>query len=416
MRTIIDFAQAETALAQFVRPDAPLGNYTLEIMSALMAFLGNPQDELNVIHIAGTSGKTSTAYYVTSLLTTAGYMTGLSISPHIKQINERAQINLLPLPEAEYCEQLATFLDLVDESMLQPSHFELMVAFAYWLFHKLGIEYAIIEVGLGGLLDGTNVVRRPDKIGVITDIGLDHVEVLGDTLAKIAAQKAGIIHYGNDVLMYEQSGEIMAVVKKVSRAKKAKLHVILDNPVQKHDVLPLFQQRNFYLAVNVVRFTLERDGHHELTLAQLDRAAKVHIPGRMDVMSYHGKTLILDGAHNEQKITALVESIEDQFAGRAISLMVAFGQNKQSSVHESLKLLRRLGSSIIVTSFIKGQDEVRRPIDPTKLAELAAQVGFSSISIEPNPFEALKLLEKSSANVHLIAGSFYLLENLSSIF
>ena len=416
MRHITNFRQAEVALARFVRTDEPLGNYTLEKMNALMAYLGNPQDELKVIHIAGTSGKTSTAYYVTSLLKAAGYTTGLSISPHIKQINERAQINLLPLPEAEYCERLAIFLELVDESTLQPSHFELMVAFAYWLFHKLGVDYAVIEVGLGGLLDGTNVVRRIDKVCIITDIGLDHVEVLGNTLAKIAAQKAGIIHHGNDVFMYKQVGEVMAVVKKVSRAKKAQLHVILDNPMHKADALPLFQQRNLYLAVNVVRFILKRDGHDELTPAQLDHAAQIHIPGRMDVLSYHGKTLILDGSHNEQKITALVEAIENQFAGRDITLMVAFGQNKQSSVQASLKLLRRLGSSIIVTSFLKGQDEVRRAIDPGQLAVLASQVGFISVTIEPKPFEALTLLEQSDTDVNVIVGSFYLLENLRTIF
>jgi dihydrofolate synthase/folylpolyglutamate synthase len=416
MRHITNFRQAEVALAQFVRMDEPLGNYTLEKMNALMAYLGNPQDELKVIHIAGTSGKTSTAYYVTSLLTTAGYMTGLSVSPHIKQINERAQINLLPLPEAEYCEQLALFLELVDESTLQPSHFELLVAFAYWLFHKLGVEYAVIEVGLGGLLDGTNVVRRADKVCTITDIGLDHVEVLGDTLAKISAQKAGIIHHGNDVFMYAQSDEVMTVVKKISQEKKATLHVIVDNPLHDGDALPLFQQRNFYLAVNVVRFTLKREGRDELTLAQLDRAALVHIPGRMDILSSHGKTLILDGSHNEQKITALVEAIENQFVGRDITLMVAFGQNKQSSVQKSLKLLRRLGSSIIVTSFTKGQDEVRRAIDPEQLAALAIQAGFTSVTIEPQPYKALALLEQSDTDVNLIVGSFYLLENLRTIF
>jgi dihydrofolate synthase/folylpolyglutamate synthase len=415
MRLLRNFDQVNVALARFVPTGLVSGNYTLETMRKLMTYLGNPQDSLKVIHIAGTSGKTSTAYYVTSLLKGAGYSTGLSISPHIHQVSERAQIDLMPLAEQDYCAQLSEFLDLVDKSTLKPSHFELMVAFAYWLFHKRKVDYAVIEVGLGGLLDGTNVVTRPDKICVITDIGFDHVEILGDTLAKITAQKAGIIQQGNDVFMYEQSDEVMDVVNRVIQAKHAHLYTILPNQGNAHADLPPFQIRNFFLAETVVEFTLKRDGKVAISDSQEEKASLVHIPGRMDVQSYHGKTLIMDGAHNEQKITALVEAVKAQFVEQDITILVAFGQNKQTSVAKSLSLLHQLGSSIIVTQFTKGQDEVRTAIDSDELANSARQAGFTTVTVESNPIVALQLLEQSDTAVNLIAGSFYLLENYRDI-
>lgn len=415
MRLLTNFEQVNAALARFVPITPVSGNYTLETMRTLMAYLGNPQDSLKVIHIAGTSGKTSTAYYVTSLLNGAGYSTGLSISPHIHQVNERAQIDLMPLAEKDYCAHLSEFLDLVDKSTLQPSHFELMVAFAYWLFHKRGVDYAVVEVGLGGLLDGTNVVTRSDKICVITDIGFDHVEILGDTLAKIAAQKAGIIQQGNDVFMYEQSDEVMNVVNQVCQTKDARLHTIQPDKGNAHADLPPFQIRNFFLAETVVEFTLKRDGKADISDSQEEKASLVHIPGRMDVQLYQGKTLIMDGAHNEQKITALVEAVKAQFGNQDITILVAFGQNKQTSVAKSLSLLHQLGSSIIVTQFTKGQDEVRQAINPNELSDLAKRAGFTTITVEPDPLKALKLLEISQTSVNLIAGSFYLLENYRDI-
>jgi dihydrofolate synthase/folylpolyglutamate synthase len=415
MRMLTNFDQVNAALARFVPTGIVSGNYTLETMKKLMTYLGNPQDSLKVIHIAGTSGKTSTAYYVTSLLKGAGYSTGLSISPHIHQVSERAQIDLMPLVEQDYCVQLSEFIDLVYKSGLEPSHFELMVAFAYWLFHRRKVDYAVIEVGLGGLLDGTNVVTSPDKICVITDIGFDHVEILGDTLAKITAQKAGIIHQSNDVFMYQQSDEVMDVVNQVIQKRDARLHAILPKKGNAHADLPPFQIRNFFLAKTVVEFTLKRDGKVAISDSQEEKASLVHIPGRMDVQSYHGKTLIMDGAHNEQKITALVEAVKAQFVDQDITMLVAFGQNKQASVSKSLSLLRQLGSTIIVTQFMKGQDEVRTAIDPDELANLAKQAGFRAVTVEPNPINALQLLQQSDTAVNLIAGSFYLLENYQDI-
>jgi dihydrofolate synthase/folylpolyglutamate synthase len=405
MRKITSFAEAHASLKRFIPDGSSTAPYTLHTIRSLMDFLGNPQDNLKVIHVAGTSGKTSTSYYIASLLTDVGYVAGLSISPHINEINERAQINMQGLPEDEYCHELSAFLDLVDTSGLNPSHFEVLVAFAYWLFDRRGVDYAVVEVGLGGLLDGTNVVTRPDKICVITDIGMDHVEVLGDTLGKIAAQKAGIIHDDNQVFMNTQSDEVMDVIERTVSDHHATLHALHSVQDERFRELPVFQQRNFGLALSVVEAICAVDAK------VVDHALRTYIPGRMEIVSRGDKTLVMDGAHNEQKIRALVDAMKHTFPDQTVALLVSFGQNKQTSVVKSLELLHRLGSSIIITQFDHAQDEVRTSMDAQKLAAYAKDAGFTSVVIESDQRRALDLLEKSDATVGLIAGSFYLIEN-----
>lgn len=415
MQRITTFSDVERELSRFIPESSHVGPYTLDTIKKLMETLGNPQDVVQVIHVAGTSGKTSTAYFIAALLTTAGYKTGLTVSPHMNEINDRTQINLQPLTEREYCQEMTTFLGLVERSGVVPSHFEALVAFSYWVFAKRKVDVAVVEVGLGGLLDGTNIVSRSDKVCVITDIGLDHVEILGDTIGKIAAQKAGIILTGNDVFMHDQAQEIMTAVRTISDNKEATLHVVAPRPDSTVADLPTFQQRNFALAARVVEFVLRREERTPLTDSQITTAAHTYIPGRMEVVNYHDKTLVMDGAHNEQKITALVDAMQQRFGSQGITLLVSFGQNKRTSVQASLELLHRLGSSIIITKFASGQDEARSGMEPSELVQYAQRAGFTSVTIEEDPERALELLAKSDTKVGLVVGSLYLIESLRPI-
>jgi len=416
MRQISSFAEAKQILGGYVT--AP-STYTLDTMRALMEHLDNPQNNLKIIHIAGTSGKTSTSYFAASLLHTAGYKVGLTTSPHIDEINERVQVDLVPLPENEYCELLGEFLDLVDASTLHPSYFELLVAFAYWVFDKKQVDYAVIEVGLGGLLDGTNVIDRTDKVCVITDIGLDHTNVLGSTIREIAAQKAGIITLQNFVFMQRQSDEVIQTITEAIDRNKATLNVIGGNFPDTIDVLyatfPPFQKRNFTLAYAATSYVLGRDGHEPLTSAQLHQALEVYIPARMEVVEYRGKTLIMDGSHNEQKIGALVGGMKGRFGNDHVAMLVSFGTLKQLSVLASLRLLRTLGDNLIITKYLEGQDEKREALDPTIIAKLANDAGFTTISVEADPMKAFELLAQSEVPVHLVTGSFYLLNHYRSL-
>lgn len=414
MIEINNFQQANEALSRFVSLH-PVTRYSLDRMIELMNYLGNPQNKFKVIHVAGTSGKTSTSYYAASLLKESGFKVGLTVSPHVDGVNERAQIDLAPLPEKEYCQELNLFLNIVQLSGLHASYFEVLMAFAYWLFAKYKVDYAVIEVGLGGLLDGTNVIERSDKVCIITDIGLDHVEILGNTLDKIAFQKAGIITDGNAVFMYRQQKIITDVIINKCHDVNADMHLIESNCQKDDHALNLFQQRNFYLAFQAVVYVLRRDYGYAMSKSVENKASAINIPARMEMTIYRNKQLILDGSHNDQKIGALVDAIRQKFPNNSITILVSFGANKQSSVRASLKLLRTISSKIIITRFDQGQDDARASIEPKELAMYAKEAGFTNIIIEPKPAQALKLLVADKLDIGLVTGSFYLLNHLRPI-
>jgi len=377
-----------------------------------MDYLGNPQEKLRIIHVAGTSGKTSTAYYVAALLQAPGTTVGLTVSPHVDEVNERVQINLEPLPETEFCSELTDFLKLIKKSKLQPSYFELLVAFAYWVFAKQHVDYAVVEVGLGGLLDGTNVINRPDKICVITDIGLDHTEVLGDTLAAIATQKAGIIRPGNEAFMYEQSPAILSVVQKACHSRSANLHILPPSAAIKKEELPLFQQRNLGLAVQVANYTVQRDHLPGLADERVNEAAMTRIPARMERFRLNDKVLIVDGSHNAQKLATLAESIRAAYPGKKIAALAAFVEGPEIRWHGGLKVLTGLADSLILTSFQAEQDAPRQSIAPIKLQNFCKSQNYESSKVITEPATALNELLKSSEPVLLVAGSFYLLNSI----
>jgi dihydrofolate synthase/folylpolyglutamate synthase len=401
---ITNFTEANKYLAQFYANIRP--NYTLDTMQGLLEYLGNPQETFRVIHVAGTSGKTSTAYYTSALLTAVGYKTGLTVSPHVDEVNERVQINAGPISETDFCTALTAFAQVLEASDFKPSWFETMVAFAYWYFAREAVDYAVIEVGLGGLLDGTNVIRRPDKTCAITDIGFDHTQILGDTLSAIAAQKAGIIQEGNDVVMYAQNQEVMDVVRAQAAQKHAELTVITDYDTSFD--LPKFQQRNFGLAKQAVSVRLQRDGQSPLSADAAKTAAKTYIPGRMEVIPYGDKTIILDGAHNAQKLEVLADALHVKYPGTAIAALVGFAEGDEDRLRGSLEALKHISSNCIVTSFVSAEDNIKQAVAPAVVAE---QAGFA-VQVEPDAAKAFELLMQQSEPVLVVAGSFYLLNHI----
>jgi dihydrofolate synthase / folylpolyglutamate synthase len=413
MPKISNFEDVHGILKHHVGVTVHKSPYKLERMRALMAYLGNPQDDLKVIHVAGTSGKTSTSYYVAALLQHAGYRVGLTVSPHVDEVNERVQIGLEPLHEKLFCQNFETFMELVTKSGLRPSYFEVLVAFAYWYFAKTAVDYAVIEVGLGGLMDATNVVTRADKVCVITDIGYDHIHILGDTLPLIAIQKAGIIQASNTVFMHHQDAAVEGEVRSAAEAKNATLYIqgppSVNNPGSVS--LPLFQRRNFDLAVAVVRHVIAQAGE-ELGEAAIADAAGTYIPARMETVNYAGKLLILDGSHIEQKQRALVDSVLERYPGRSIGLLAAFGTNKIETVRDSLRQLRRLSDDIILTQFTSIQDEIRGAIPVSELENCSLEAGFSEIKSVVDPQQAFRTLIKSDHDLLIVTGSFYLLNDI----
>ncbi len=413
MQQIRNFEAVNKVLAKYILAVRNITgkDITLSRMLPLMKTLGNPQQKLKIIHIAGTSGKTSTSYYISALLKQAGYKVGLTVSPHIECISERVQINLEPIEEKQFCENLSEFLEFIKNVDPEPTYFELLIAFVYWYFAKSGVDYAVIETGMGGLHDATNVANRADKICVITDIGYDHMYVLGNTLQLIATQKAGIIHNGNQVFMNSQPAKIIDVIKQRVENKHAKLNV-LSNIEDKLD-LPEFQQRNWVLAKYVYDYVAQRDELPKLSATQLKASQTVIIPGRMEIHKINDKTIVMDGAHNGQKMRAFVGSFKAKFSNQKATVLFSLKNDKNYA--EVLENLLPIASQLIITMFQTSQDLPARPAKPEAIADVAQKLGYQNIIIEPNSSVACQLLLKNNNKLCIITGSFYLLADLHQV-
>lgn len=419
MTQIRSFDEAEKVLAKYI----PLAreiigkDLTLDRTLLLMELFGNPERKLKIVHIAGTSGKTSTTYYIAELLKVAGQKVGMTVSPHIDSIAERLQINLEPLGEKEFCAALAETVDIIEASDVAPTYYELLIALAYWYFAKVNVDYAVIETGLGGLQDSTNVAAEVDKLCVITDIGYDHMQVLGSTLPEISLQKAGIIHEGNQVLMYEQSSEITNVIKNWCDQKSAKLSLLKQEDLEKSFLksaifknLPDFQKRNWLLAYQAYNFLQTRDNLPELSIENLEESIGLQVPARMDKRVINGKTIIMDGAHNEQKMQAFVDSFRAQYPGRKVPVLLAMKKGKE--YQKVLKLLKSATDKLILSSFRSWQDEPASSLPTETLTSTARQLGFEDIAAEPDLTKAFKRLLAEPSDLAIITGSFYLLAEL----
>jgi dihydrofolate synthase/folylpolyglutamate synthase len=406
--------QAENALLPFVPLVAQLTgkDTTLKRITPLMALLGNPEQHVRVIHIAGTSGKTSTAYYLAALLGASGKKVGLTVSPHVDRVTERLQLNGQPLADLVFCHELELFLSIVEKAEQKPSYFELLYAFAIWEFVRTKVDYAVVETGMGGLYDATNVVTRPDKICVITDIGFDHMHILGNTLPEIAAQKIGIVHDHNQVIMYDQQESVMQVVRTWTKDHDALLLVTTEEQERQSyngdiTAMPVYQQRNWLLAYRAYQFVRQRDELSEPSPRKVSETQKLQVPGRMDVRDLGNKILVMDGAHNGQKMTAFIESFKERYPNQKPAILLALKQGKEYEV--VVPLLVQLASRIIITTFKMSQDLPVTSIDPTELAAAFSKAGATTVEVITDHNNAFQALLAAPEKIVIITGSFYLL-------
>lgn len=415
-QTIKSFEQAHQRLLAFVPETREFrGKYTLDTMQALMAALDNPQNSYKVIHVAGTSGKTSTSYYVASMLSKTNRRVGLTISPHVSEINERVQINMVPLPEDQYCAELSEFLQIVRDIHMKPTYFELLVAFAFWEFARQKVDYAVVEVGLGGLLDGTNVITRDDKICIITDIGLDHVEVLGDTIEQIAKQKSGIIHPHNIVFCSEQDKNVLKVLRTSAQKQGANLTIVDAPHTTFPDTMPFFQQRNWWLARRAVDYVVTRDALVPINATLLEESMHTSIPARMEFFKVQGKTIIIDGAHNSQKMSTLIMSIQKRYPNQKIAVLLALVSGKNLKVKEILETLQPVLGRAIITRFETIQDMRKIALEPSEIIAAMSQTARGKTRVIADAPAAFEVLLESPEDVLLVTGSFYLLNHIRPI-
>lgn len=397
---IQNIEQAEQALAPYVAITAETTgkDNTTQRTLELSQVVGSPHERLKVVHVAGTSGKTSTSYFISRLLASAGASVGLTVSPHIYNITERLQINTKPLEDEEFCEYLSEFMPLVERFGQTPSYFELMMVFAMWVFDRKGVDYVVLETGLGGLHDSSNICRRADKLCVITDIGFDHTHVLGDTLPEIAAQKAGIIAPGNHVLMHEQVDDVVDIVRRAAVEMHATLDIL---PAQNYSN---YQQHNVRLAHAAVQYVTKRDGLilSDDVLASLDTS----VPGRMQIERRGDTTIILDGAHNQQKTAALIKTLQNEYPDQKFATVVAVKDTKDYAM--VVEILSSIASTAVATGFHLSQDAPIQSVDPALIQAKFTSNGIVCTQADSVPQAVNQFVDESVPFV-LVTGSLYAL-------
>ncbi len=327
----------------------------LERIAPLLKELGNPESASRYVHVAGTNGKGSTSAMIESGLRATGLRTGLYTSPHLSEPTERIRIGGEPITRDEFAAAFNTVHETAERMLasgeldLPLPYFETVTAMAFLAFRDVGVDWVVLEVGMGGRLDATNVVRP--YLCVITPIDLDHESFLGDTVAKIAAEKAGILKPGVPAVFAHQHPEAAAVL----RERATGPYTFADEwPVQDLEM----DARGSRFTIRNLRVTCPLAGEHQvenartaaIALHQLgfapDGIGLTRWPGRLERVSERPE-IILDGAHNPAGIRALVEYIRRFYAGRNIWLI--YGVMRDKSLTETVETLFPLASRIILT-------------------------------------------------------------------
>lgn len=412
------------------------GSIGLERTKYLLHILGDPQDKIKIIHIAGTSGKGSTAYLTSILLKNHNLKVGLSISPHLLDIRERFQINNQLVNIKLFCQRLSEIIHYIDQVAKtkygKPTYFEILVALAFYIFHKEKVDYAVMETGMGGLYDATNTVNRKDKLAVITRIGLDHTSVLGKTINKIAYQKAMIFQKGNITLSIDQRPQARKVIDIVARNQQVTSLKYVEKEINYKNIktsidkttfdwqfknlklndLELglsgkYQVENCSLALAVAYILSQRDKFilDKKVVRTTLRSAQYH--GRFETILLKNKKIIMDGAHNPQKMSAFINSLISLYPNQKFSFLIAFKKGKD--YHNMLKYIIPVASKIIVTKFyVDTQDVINLSESPETIANILKKQDFKNDVVIKDLFQALKILLNQD-NVLVITGSLYLL-------
>jgi dihydrofolate synthase / folylpolyglutamate synthase len=434
----MDYASAVRYLLSLGRElaaptQAAAAKFNLENITVLLERLGRPDRAYPTIHIAGTNGKGSTAAFVESILRHAGFRTGLNTSPHLERINERFRINGEEISDDLFAKTFTRIHAVIEELMAEgklrahPTYFECVTALAFEVFACERVEFGVIEVGLGGRLDATNIITP--VVSVITRIDFDHENFLGHSLREIAGEKAGIIKHGVPVVSAPQLPE----ARDILQARATELHGVLVETTGTFRVeqesmkagcvrakvteiptgtqftlapqLPgRFQLQNALNAVVAARLLQEKK--FRVSDENIERGiAETQWPGRLEKLQSR-PDIYLDGAHNPGAARELARFLEENFAGRRIVLI--YGAMRDKAVDEVTGLLFPLASEVVFT-----QPNTPRAISGTQLANIASHHAAHFAVIE----DAEIALDTVLADAHpedaiFITGSLYLVGQL----
>ena len=384
---------------------------------ALLELMGNPQKKLKFVHIAGTNGKGSTAAMTASILQKAGYRVGLYTSPYIYRFNERMQIDGEPIADSELAEITAWVKPKAQSMAESPTEFELVSCIAFEYFMRNRCDIVVLEVGMGGAMDSTNVIDAPE-VAVITNIGLDHTDVLGKTVEEIALTKSGIFKTGSNAVVYRGLPSVEAVFEQVCAEKGIPLTKanfdglkpvshgltgqVFDCGDRKGLELPLLgdhQLHNAAVVLSVIDRLIARGW--KITEENIhDGIRDVSWPGRFDVIR-QDPLFIIDGGHNPQCIEALVKNIEDYLADRkVIALTGVLADKDYADMYKPVMPL--------VQEFVCITPPNPRRLDAKLLAQYLSEVGATATPCETIEDGVRTAMEKAGQDgVVLCFGSLY---------
>ncbi len=406
----------------------------LDNIEKLLELLGNPQDKLNIIHVAGTNGKGSTCSFITSILKGSGYKVGLYTSPYLETFTERIRINGINIPQEDVARIVTLIKKKIDYMVANgyhyPTEFEIVTAMAFYYYYEQNVDFVALEVGLGGRYDATNVIKT-SKVSVITSISLDHVGILGDTIAKIAYEKGGIIKENGVAIVYDQSDEAKDVIKSICKEKNAQyIEARFDNvKIIKSDInsqtysCKLMDKKYNDLEIELI-------GEHQInnsivalnTIEYLNKTENLNInedairlglintrwPGRIEKIM-DKPTFIIDGAHNEDGAKSLARALEKNFNNKKSTLLIGMLEDKD--IDGVLDILMPYFDKVITTT-----PDNPRAIDCEILKEKISKYTDDVIS-KSNIEEAVKYTFDNAGedDVIISAGSLYMIGTVRTL-
>ncbi len=399
----------------------------LDNIRHMCELLGNPQDSYHTVHIAGTNGKGSTSSFIAAMLQESGHKVGILTSPHLADYRERIRVNGVKISEDAICEFVETHRRYILKS--QVTFFEVTTALAFWYFQQQNVDWAVIEVGLGGRLDATNIITP--LVSVITNISLEHTNLLGKTTYKIAGEKGGIIKPNTPVVtgILNNGSPAARRIRQIATEKNAPIHwhrprgykysgngagdriALLHGPFRGLSA-PLalagsHQGQNAYLAVRAIEII--RQLGHRITRDGVRRGLARHAwPGRFMTISKQ-PTVIIDVAHNQEGFAVLTETLRRHYPGRKFDFLISMVEKKKSD--RCLQLVDPLAQSITVVPL----QNFRRDDPYFMISRL--HPGNGRIRVFPRACDAVKdLLENARpSDILVIAGSHFIMGELAPI-
>jgi dihydrofolate synthase / folylpolyglutamate synthase len=380
--------------------------FGLDRMHKLMTALGSPQRQFESVHVVGSNGKSSTVRMIAAILQRHGLRTGAYTSPHLRSFAERIEVEERPVTGAEFAEavtKVAHAAELVNRH-LEPddrvTQFEALTAAAYWELARRGVEVAVIEAGLGGRYDATNVI--PSKVQVLTNVGLEHTRWLGPTISDIAGEKLAVVPDGGCLVTGELDPEAEAVARRVVAERGARIVRAPASAPEPLRALGAFQRRNFALARTAAEAFLGSLDERAVERA----AAEVEIPGRLQAVGTD-PLVLYDGAHNPAGAEALAAALPEVVGSRPLVAVIGVLDDKDAA--GMLRALLPLCSRVVFT-----RSRNPRSLSPATLVSLAANLDGPPSETVPDPVAAVERARElaGAGGAVLATGSIYLIADL----